>query len=186
VRGRPYKVPFELPSRERTRKTYRSWWKRLLWFSLRLQRLQDKVDNEGLPFQLSEKQRHALERQWSALRQHELDEHARIGVIDEENDEGISRNVRDYARDMNASLCSSPRYDPHSDADTSDEEASDLELEHGQVEEDLDGLAQEPNAGVRHNGPATQGKTRDLNIWNSTDVYFRNDPKPTHLRGSFR
>lgn len=37
VRGRPHKVPLELPGRESTSKGYRNWWKRMLWFVLHLQ-----------------------------------------------------------------------------------------------------------------------------------------------------
>jgi hypothetical protein len=63
---RPYKAPFELPGRRSTSAKYRSLWKSLLYFAVRMYRLNDTTCEALLRGRLSEKQRRAVALIWAA------------------------------------------------------------------------------------------------------------------------
>ncbi|KAM0714509.1 hypothetical protein Q7P37_009803 [Cladosporium fusiforme] len=67
VQGRPYKAAFQLPGRCTTRKRYRWLWKSMIYFVLRLWRLDDAVRERMLGLRLSTKQSKAIEEIWSIL-----------------------------------------------------------------------------------------------------------------------
>lgn len=63
---RPYKAPFEMPSRRSTSAKYRSLWKSLLYLAVRQYRLNDATCDALLRGRLSEKQRRAVALVWAA------------------------------------------------------------------------------------------------------------------------
>jgi hypothetical protein len=67
VQGRPYKAAFQLPGRCTTRKRYTWLWKSMIYFLLRLWRLDDAVREETLGLRLSTKQSKAIEEIWIFL-----------------------------------------------------------------------------------------------------------------------
>lgn len=71
IPGRPYKAPFELPGRERTRIVYRNLWKRLLFVLLRMYKLDHAARRTFLDIQLTDKQQEAIGQLWVAIQAHE-------------------------------------------------------------------------------------------------------------------
>ena len=67
VQGRPYKAAFQLPGRCNTRKRYRWFWKSMMYFVLRLWRLDDAVRKKKLGLRLSKKQSKAIQELWTFL-----------------------------------------------------------------------------------------------------------------------
>lgn len=67
VQGRPYKAAFQLPGRCNTRKRYRWFWKSMMYFVLRLWRLDDAVREKKLGLRLSTKQSKAIQELWTFL-----------------------------------------------------------------------------------------------------------------------
>jgi hypothetical protein len=65
--GRPYKAAFQLPGRCNTRKRYRWFWKSMMYFVLRLWRLDDAVREKKLGLRLSTKQSKAIQEVWTFL-----------------------------------------------------------------------------------------------------------------------
>jgi hypothetical protein len=67
VQGRPYKAAFQLPGRCNTRKRYRWFWKSMMYFVLRLWRLDDAVREQTLGLRLSTRQSKAIQEVWTFL-----------------------------------------------------------------------------------------------------------------------
>ncbi|GAB7336112.1 hypothetical protein MBLNU13_g08907t1 [Cladosporium sp. NU13] len=84
VQGRPYKAAFQLPGRCTTRKRYRWLWKSMIYFVLRLWRLDDDVRERMLGLRLSTKQTKAIEEIWSVLSadEHEIKSIALANALD--------------------------------------------------------------------------------------------------------
>jgi hypothetical protein len=61
VQGRPYKAAFQLPGRCNTRKRYRWFWKSMMYFVLRLWRLDDAAREKTLGLKLCTKQSKAIQ-----------------------------------------------------------------------------------------------------------------------------
>lgn len=66
IPGRPYKAPFELPGRRSTIVKYRSLWKSLVYFAIRLYRLDGAACAHLRQGRLSGKQRRAVSLLWAA------------------------------------------------------------------------------------------------------------------------
>ena len=66
-RDQPYRRPVILPSHERTRKVYRSTWKKFLYFLLRLYRLGSVAQISLLGLELTEAQRMPVQKTWDVL-----------------------------------------------------------------------------------------------------------------------
>jgi len=81
VQGRPYKAAFQLPGRCTTRKRYRWLWKSMIYFVLRLWRLDDAVREKTLGLRLSAKRRKAIEEIWAFLSADEAATDATAPVI---------------------------------------------------------------------------------------------------------
>lgn len=67
VQGRPYKAAFQLPGRCNTRKRYRWFWKSMMYFVLRLWRLDNAVRKKKLGLSLSTKQSKTIQELWTFL-----------------------------------------------------------------------------------------------------------------------
>jgi hypothetical protein len=63
--GRSYKSPFELPSRQSTRTRYRSLWKKMVYFCVRIHLLGESLRKDYLYLPLSDDLQVATEKLWS-------------------------------------------------------------------------------------------------------------------------
>jgi hypothetical protein len=66
IPDRPFKAPFNLVMRKSSRTKYRSVWKSMLFFILRLYRLDDNIQVQLLQIRLSPAQNSAIEKLWLA------------------------------------------------------------------------------------------------------------------------
>jgi hypothetical protein len=95
--GRSYKAPFEIPGREATIKQYRRWWKRMMYVSFRLYRIDDAARDEFLRVRLSDKQKEAFQLVWATA--HALVQNNEGGIDEMEEEDEIEEEIENDEED---------------------------------------------------------------------------------------
>jgi hypothetical protein len=92
--GRSYKSPFELPSRNSTRTRYRSLWKRMVYFCIRIHLLGERIRKDTLHLPFSDDLQLKTERLWSQLADTTNDQFPAYGSLSSQQTNSFPSAVR--------------------------------------------------------------------------------------------